>query len=106
MDERATCQVCNSYSSSVLADINHGRSCRNCDCPCELLDQYQGILLRKETYLDKKISSEILKENEDLLIENMKLKTKISKMQNILGWGFDSKLRDSITDLINIVNED
>lgn len=106
MGERATCPVCGSYSSNVLNDLENRDPCRNCGCPANLLNEYQAILIRKEIFFNEKISHDLVEENEKLIIENMKLKTKIKKMQEILGWDFDSELLDSIKSLIQIVHDD
>lgn len=105
MGYRATCPVCNSYSSDILADIENGRDCRVCGCPNDLLGEYQEILERKDTYKNIAISKEILEENDRLTQENFWLKTKLKKLIEILGYEFDSPILDKIKEAIKIINE-
>jgi len=106
MGERSTCPVCGSHSSNVWYDVQNRDPCRNCGCPANLLEEYQCILERKQIFSTQKVSTELVEENEKLIIENMKLKTNIKKMQKILGWDFDSQLLESIKSLIQIVHDD
>lgn len=106
MGERATCPVCQSYSSNVLHDIQNGDSCRNCGCPNELIKEYQIILERKEVFEKISINTQIIQENEKLIIENMALKTKIKKLTDVLGYTWDSNLLNIITQTLNILHDE
>lgn len=105
MVNRATCPVCNSYSSSILYDIQNGDDCRVCGCPNQLLEEYQEILNRKEVYENNVISNEILQENEKLIKENFFLKTKIMKLVEIFGYEFDSHIIVSLQKALKIIHE-
>jgi len=106
MGERASCPVCGSCSSNVLNDIQSGFNCRICGCLNELLQQYQYILNKKEDYIDKKISKHILDENDKLIKENMFLKTKLSKLIEIVGYEFDSPIINTFTQILKIIHEE
>ena len=67
MGNRATCPVCNSYSSSVLADIENGHNCRTCGCPNDFLEEYQLFIERKESFIRKNVSKGLVNENDDLI---------------------------------------
>ncbi len=105
MGNRATCPVCSSNTSSILADINNGNNCRVCDCSNELLVEYQEILSRKEIYQKNLINNNLLEENDKLIRENFILKSKIEKLVEIFGYEFDSPLINSIMEAIKFIHE-
>ncbi len=106
MGERAECPVCGAYSSDILNDIRNGNNCRRCECPHDLLKEYQDVLERKDLYKKNKISNEIIEENDRLIKENAKFKTKLEKMEKILGYSFDSPLLDSIKNILKILHDE
>lgn len=105
MGNRATCPICNSYSSDTYADIENGNDCRICEAKNELLSSFQEILERKEIYNKKNICNELLEENEKLNKEVILLKTKISKLIDVLGYEFSSPVLELIKNCLNILHE-
>ena len=105
MGERATCPVCQSHSSNILHAISNGNDCPYCGCKYDYLVEYQSVEILREQYKSKKISQEIIDQNEMLIRENYKLKTKISNLISIFGYDFDSPIRDSIEKTIKILHE-
>lgn len=105
MGERATCPVCQSYSSTILHDLNSRNKCSICGCPNEFLREYQEILEIRETYSSNKISKKIIDDNDRLIKENYVLKTKISKLIEIFGYEFESPIRSAIESAISILHQ-
>lgn len=106
MGNRATCPVCEAYSSDVLSDIENGKDCRNCECPNGYLVEYQEIIERQEIYKKNKCSEYLLEQNQILVKENFILKTKIEKLIKIFGYDFDCPLIDSIQQVLKIIHND
>lgn len=99
------CPICNSYSSDTYADIENGDDCRRCGAKNELLSSFQEILQRKEIYSKKNICNQLLEENEKINRELFFLKTKISKLTDILGYEFSSPILESLKNCLNILHE-
>jgi hypothetical protein len=105
MGNRATCPVCGFHSSDVLNDIENGKDCRICGLKNNLLGEYQDILTRKELYKKNLISQELIEENDALIKENFKLKSKNEKLVHIFGDEFDCPIMDIIKNVLHIIHD-
>src|ERR1700761_9466131 len=105
MAEKATCPVCKSHSSAVLADIENGKDCRKCGCSNEHLILWQEVLEKSEIYHRNKIHEEIYEENMQLKKQVIFLKTKFEKLKDILGDTFQSEIKDKIDEVLWILTD-
>lgn len=106
MGDRAECPVCLSYSSSILYAINHGDKCPTCGCDYEFLVEYQKILEDRESYSKRKLSQVLIEDNARLVHENFKLRSKMSRLVDILGYDYENPIRRALDGIIKIIHED
>lgn len=102
MANRAECPVCESYSSNVYADIHFNFcACRNCKCPHEILLKWQDLLEEVESLKKQMTDKELLKQIQDVEKDNAKLKTKLARLESLLG--YDGSVVKPILDAIKIL---
>ncbi len=105
MGNRAECPVCKRCNSDVYRALHYNYSeCPYCNAPHEVLIKWDNLKEELEELQVKRIDKDLIKQIEDVEQENAILKTKLSRLQNVLG--YDDTVLKPILDAIKILNNE
>lgn len=103
MGNRAECPVCKSYSSGVYQALHYDNNpCPYCQAPFEILRDWNNLKEELEVLQSKRIDKDLVHQIKDVMQENAVLKTKLSRLENLLG--YDDTVVKPILQAIKILN--
>lgn len=103
MGNRAECPVCKSYTSSVYHALNYEMGCcPTCQAPYDILRQWNSLKEELEALQEKRVEKDLIQQIKDVHEENAVLKTKLSRLENLLG--YDNTIVKPILEAIKILN--
>lgn len=103
MGNRAECPVCKAYSSNIYYAIHHEMTpCPRCQCPHAILVKWEGLNEELGELKKKRLDQDLINQIKEVEIENAILKTKLSRLEKILG--YDDTVVKPILDAIKILN--
>jgi len=106
MGNKEECPCCRSCTSEIYNALNYTNSnCPYCSCPHELLVKWSYMQPEIENLKKTNLEKKIIKQIEDLETENAMLKTKISRMYDILAWRDIEDLFDPFIKVKKILEE-
>lgn len=105
MGNRAECPVCKSYSSDVYRALHYDCSpCPRCQAPYEVLIKWANLSEELEELQNKRINKDLIDQIKEIECENATLKTKLSRLEKVLG--YDDSVVKPILDAIKILNNE
>jgi len=103
MGNRAECPVCKAYNSNVYRALNYDCDpCPYCQAPYEILKQWDNLKEELEALQEKRIDKDLIEQIKDVTQENAILKTKLSRLEKLLG--YDDTIVQPILKAIKILN--
>ena len=105
MGNRAECPVCKGWSSDIYRALHYDyKSCPNCEAPHEVLTKWAEVREQVEELKAKRTNKDMLDMIHNVETENAILKTKLSRLEKVLG--YDDTVVKPILDAIKILNNE
>lgn len=105
MGNRAECPVCKSYNSNVYRALHYDCSpCPDCQAPHSVLSKWANLSEELEELQGKRINKDLMDLVKEVHAENAALKTKLSRLEKVLG--YDDTIVKPILDAIKILNNE
>lgn len=102
MGNRAECPVCKIYNSNVYNALNYDcKPCPYCEAPYEILKQWDDLKEELEALQAKRVDKDLIRQMKDVQMENYALKTKLSRLENLLD--YDGSVIEPIIKAIKIL---
>jgi len=105
MGNRAECPVCKRCNSDVYRALHYDCSpCPYCQAPHEVLTNWANLSEELEELQSKRINKDLMDLVKEVRTENATLKTKLSRLERVLG--YDDTVVKPILDAIKILNNE
>ncbi len=105
MGNRAECPVCKAYTSGVYRALHYDYSCcPDCQAPHDVLTKWANLSEELEELQGKRINKDLINQMKEVEAENAALKTKLSRLEKVLG--YDDTVVKPILDAIKILNNE